>query len=163
MQRGRRPASQPRQQPTEYPQEGPKVFSVVPLTAEVAPRGAGRPKKLKMPPLPAGIWDGMAELEQQHYDYFVGAFRAEYPTLSAADLLCLQQAAIEYINLLRVQAQQLSTGQVISMARQHPGVQLRQWLDMLSVTRKQRRNPDTEGSRVEADLKETLMRLSQPA
>lgn len=147
--------------PPDTPYETPKTLRVTPLQTAYRPP-AGRPTKLKMPPLPQAIMDGMTDLEKQHFDYFVRSFRQEYPSLSAADLLCLQQAALEYINLLRVQAQQLSTGQVISMARQHPGVQLRQWLDMLSVTRKQRRAP-SDGSEVEKDLRDSLMRLSQPA
>lgn len=150
--------TRPRRQPTDAPQEAPRTLRVAPLQHAYQPP-TGRPTKLKMPPLPQEIMDGMSTLERQHFDYFIRSFRQEYPSLSAADLLCLQQAAIEYINLLRVQARQLKSGEVISMARQHPGVQLRQWLDMLSVTRKSRPNRD-EGKEVEKDLRDSLLKLS---
>ena len=35
-------------------------------------------------------------------------------------------------------ANELTTGETITMARQHPGVQMRAYMDMLSVTRKVR-------------------------
>jgi hypothetical protein len=54
------------------------------------------------------------------------------------DYLILHLAGLEYIKYLRVVAEELETGKVISMARQHPGVNMRALLDQLSVTRKAR-------------------------
>jgi hypothetical protein len=125
-------------------------------------RRAGRPRKLKMPPLPEELLAGLSALEREHFDFFVEAYQHDYPQMSPSDCLCLYQAALEYINLLRVQATQLTTKQVISMARQHPGVQLRQWLDSMSCTRKARlagRSPSAE-DQDRASLKELLKGLS---
>jgi len=142
------------------PNAKPPTFSVVPLSDEsqiTAPR-VGRPRKLKMPPLPQAILDGMTELEHKHFDYFLESFRDQYPDLTAADQIMLVQAALEYINTLRVQATQLSTGQVITMSRQHPGVQMRAYMDQLSITRKSRK--PTERS-AEDDTRDWLTALSQ--
>lgn len=125
-------------------QENQRGLKVVKLEQPAEGRRPGRPRKLVMPPLPRELLDSMTELERDHYHYFVRAFREEYPDLTATDLIMLHQAALEYINLLRVQANQLQTGIVLTMSRQHPGVQLRQWLDGLSVTRKQRPRDDSK-------------------
>jgi hypothetical protein len=101
-------------------------------------------------------------LERDHFDFFVAAYQKDYPAMSPSDCLCLYQAALEYINLLRVQAMQLKTKQVLSMARQHPGVQLRQWLDQMACTRKARtagKSPSAEDQE-RASLKELLKGLS---
>lgn len=64
---------------------------------------------------------------------------ADYNITKPSDLIALHMAALEYVNLLRVQAGQLKSGQVITAARQHPGVQLCAWLDSLSATRAKRK------------------------
>jgi hypothetical protein len=69
---------------------------------------------------------------------------------------------LEYVNLIRVQAMQLKSRQVLSMARQHPGVQLRQWLDQMACTRKARtagKSP-SQDDQDRASLKELLKGLS---
>lgn len=123
--------------PTEI--NKPQLYIVpkldVPAPARVSP---GRKRKPKMPPLPQGLLDGMAELEREHFWYFIESYQSDYPQMKPTDIICLYQAALEYINTLRVQAKQLASGEVISMARQHPGVQMRAWLDMMDVTRKAR-------------------------
>jgi hypothetical protein len=98
----------------------------------------GRPKKLTFPALPQEIYDGMTELEREHFEFFINAHLEQYPDLLPTDYIALYSAGMEYIAYLRMQASQLATGQLVSMARQHPGVQLRAWMDSLSVTRKQR-------------------------
>lgn len=144
-----------RKQPNGVPQT-----LVVQKLTEAAPAKVGRKRKLKMPPLPQAILDGMTPLEREHFEFLIAAYNDEYgDSLTPADQISLQQAAIEYINLLRVQADQLSTGKIISMARQHPGVQLRQWLDSLSVTRKQRAASRPEDKQTAA-LTEELLKLS---
>lgn len=121
-----------------------------------APRG--RPRKLVMPPLPQELLDGMTALELEHYNFFLAAYKADYRITKPSDLLALNQAALEYINLLRVQAQQLKSGQVITAARQHPGVQLRAWLSEMGVTRSKRKGDDDEG---DAEIKAWMDRLGK--
>lgn len=151
-----------RRQPNGVPQ----TFTVKKLETPAqleAPHRGRRKRKLPMPPLPQAMLDAMTPLEQQHFKFFLDAHHEEYgDSLTQADEISLQQAAIEYINLLRVQADQLESGKIISMARQHPGVQLRQWLDSLSVTRKQRQatSPKSE-DKATADMQQALLSLSK--
>jgi hypothetical protein len=100
----------------------------------------GRPKKREMPALPNMP---MSESERAIFEFWMEEFKAEHPDLSGTDELLLFLAGIEFIKYLRVQAEELETGKVISMARQHPGVNMRALLDQLSVTRKAR----TQGSK----------------
>ena len=142
----------------------PQLY-VVPKLSIPAPE---RPKdhhkrKPKMPPLPQGLLDGMSELEREHFWYFIESYQLDYPQMKQTDIICLYQAALEYINTLRVQAKQLASGEVISMARQHPGVQMRAWLDMMDVTRKARtrsgkaQDETEEAKQAKAALKELSM------
>lgn len=120
-------------------EQKPQLYVVTQLDQPAPSRiTTGRKPKLKMPPLPQGLLDGMTELEQQHFWYMIDAYQQDYPSMKPTDIICLYQAALEYVNTLRVQAKQLKSGEVISMARQHPGVQMRAWLDMMDVTRKAR-------------------------
>lgn len=120
----------------------------------------GRPPRRKMPAMPEEILSGMSPLERQHYDYFLYAIRHDYPNLTPSDEISLQMAAIEYVNLMRVQAKQLQTGETITQARQHPGVQLRAWLDSMHATRKARVSGKKQDSPEEADLRAALSALS---
>jgi hypothetical protein len=142
----------------------PEMFSVIRLEtpSQLEEAKPGRKRRLKMPPIPQEVFDGMTALELEHYHFFVEAYQQDYPGMKPTDLICLHQAALEYINTLRVQAKQLKTGEVISMARQHPGVQLRAWLDAMSVTRKARTSAkkDTEESDQAKELKAALKALS---
>lgn len=107
----------------------------------------GRPRKLEMPPLPQELLDGFTELEREHFQFFLDAFRQDYGIKKPSDEIALFNAACEYIQLLRVNATSAKTGEVITAARQHPGVQLRAWLDSMGSTRKQRKDQgeaDTE-------------------
>jgi hypothetical protein len=120
-------------------EQKPQLYVVTHLDEPAPSRNTtGRKPKPKMPPLPQGLLDGMTELEQQHFWYFIDAYQVDYPSMKPTDVLCLYFAAMEYVNYLRVQAKQFKSGEVISMARQHPGVQMRAWLDMMDVTRKAR-------------------------
>lgn len=143
-------------------QEKQANLSVIPLeVASQIDHKIGRPRKtLKLPPLPQEILDGMTPLEQEHFKFFIASFERDYPGMTPSDLLCLNQAAIEYINLLRVQATQMQTKQVISMARQHPGVQLRQWLDAMSVTRKQRQATEPKKDKATDEMRAFLEGLA---
>lgn len=117
--------------------ETSQALIVQPLTQTrpIKERAVGRPAKLTMPDLPAM---SMTDVEQGLFDYFMQAYQEQYPDLLPTDLLLLHLAALEYIKYLRVVAEELSTGKVISMARQHPGVNMRALLDQLSVTRRAR-------------------------
>ena len=112
----------------------------------------GRRAALKFPALPQAFFDAMTSLEKEHFDFCVAAVKlACGKDLTPLDELCINMVALEYVNLLRVYATQLANGEVISQARQHPGVQMRAWLDNLSVNRKARagkkgieENPDVQ-------------------
>lgn len=60
--------------------------------------------------------------------------------MTATDQITLQLLAAEYIKYLRMLANEIESGQLVSMARQSPGTQYCRLLDMLSVTRKARVN-----------------------
>jgi hypothetical protein len=143
------------------PEQKPQLYAVPKLDEAAIPRPK-RTRKPKMPPIPQAILDAMTELEQQHFYFVIDGYQQDYPDMKATDLICLYQAAIEYINLQRVQAKQLKSGEVISMARQHPGVQMRAWLDMMDVTRKARSKGGKAGEDPEEvkQVKEALKALS---
>jgi hypothetical protein len=108
------------------------------LTAPPAqPKTSGRKRKLDFPGLPQEIYDGMSEIERAHFDFFIQAVTQDN-TLEPSDYIGLYMAGLEYIQLLRMHARQLASGELISQARQHPGVQLRQWLETMSFSRKSR-------------------------
>jgi hypothetical protein len=122
-------------------------------------RGAGRPPKLVMPDLPELQ---MTDVERPLFDYFIDSYNQEYPDLTATDHLTLFLAAIEFIKYLRVAARELETGEVITMSRQHPGVNFRALLDQLSVTRRARTarsRPDDDADSKE--LKDFFLGMSK--
>lgn len=139
----------------------PETLNVTPLRAIPAQPKAGRPKKLKMPPLPAEVFGGMSDLEKQHFDFFVQAIREEHPDLNGSDLICLNMAALNYINSLRLQQEQLSSGQLVTMSRQHPEVQMRAWLDLMSVSRKQRGPQKSDADRQKEEWQKMFGQLAQ--
>ena len=146
-----RPASNPTAKLTAKP-----LTTIQPAT----PRSAGRPAKLVMPDLPQMP---MTDVEQALFDYFLTAYKSEYPDMTPTDHLMLHLAGLEYIKYLRVVSEELETGTVISMARQHPGVNMRALLDQLSVTRKARTAGKKEAdSDDEKELKDFFMSMSKP-
>ncbi len=131
-----------------------------PLTVaqQPKPRPVGRPEKLVMPPLPEMR---MTDLERDLFDYFLASYQQQYPDLVPTDFILLHLAALEYIKWLRIIAEELETGRVISQARQHPAVNMRGLLDQLSVTRKARTAGQKQDSDPEAkQLQDFLMGLS---
>lgn len=134
---------------------------VSPITlAPISETKRGRKPKLVAPPLPA--MPGMNEDEALLFDFFQEAIKAQYPDLTQFDLLILHLAAVEYIKYLRVAARELETKQVISMARQHPGVNMRALLDQLSVTRKARTgNTKDTGDDLDKEARAALLGLSR--
>lgn len=142
------------------PMAKPEVLRVVPLDVAREKKNVGRPKKLKMPAMPQGIFEGMTELEKEHFDYFVQCYREKYKIEEGTDLISLNLAAMDYIQTLRVQAKQFKEKEIISMARQHPAVQLRAWLDQMDVTRKANKGKNEKES--EADkMRNDLLSLSR--
>ena len=139
------------------------VVKVLPLQRESQLEARpGRPRKLKMPPMPQEVLDGMTTLERDHYDFFIHAITQDYSINKPSDFIALHMAALEYVNLLRVQAKQLTDGEVITAARQHPGVQLRAWLDSLSTTRKARKEQGggSEGDAQRVQWERQMAKLS---
>lgn len=105
------------------------------------PTPKGRKPQLKTPPLPK--FD-ISDFEQEWYDYFWDTYLETYPDLTRSDKLLLMLAGVEFIKYLRVAGAELSSGEVISQARQHPGTQMNALLDRLSVTRKARERKPRE-------------------
>ena len=122
-------------------------MSVRPLTVTEVVKGPGRPRKLPIPTMPDMP---MKPEERALFVYFIDSYREQYPDMVPTDHLILFLAGLEYIKYLRVIQEELDTGKVISMARQHPGVNMRALLDQLSVTRKARnvgaKSPEDEAT-----------------
>lgn len=153
----RTPSRKPEDQ--NQPTEAPSLSLIVHPLTEIEPaksKGAGRPSKPIMPDLPKMP---MTDVEQPLFDYFMQSYQHQYPDLTPTDLLILHLAGLEYIKYLRVVAEELETGKVISMARQHPGVNMRALLDQLSVTRKARTaRGQKEEDPAATELREFFMR-----
>lgn len=113
-----------------------------------------------MPPLPQEIYEGMSDLERQHFDFFVEAFMHELPDPSPIEIICVRMGALDYINSLRLQVEQLRSGQLVTMSRQHPAVQLRAWIDAALRRRKQGGKELTQEQEERASLKSVLLGLS---
>lgn len=102
----------------------------------------GRPRKgLTLPALPAEMVYGMSELEREWFTFFLKAVRSEYPDLTPLEESLLPLAAADYVNTLRIQALQLSTKELLSNARSHPGTHLREWLSIFSSRKLQNKQP----------------------
>lgn len=119
----------------------------------------GRPPTLEFPPLPQEILDGMSELEQQHFDYFCSAYelayQKKYGKITPTARINITQAGLDYIHLWRLQTEQMTTKKLVSMARQHPGVQVRAWLASAGLQEKdmeQALKPEDERSATRAQL-----------
>lgn len=135
---------------------------VLPLEepSQLEPARRGRKKALEMPPLPQAILDGMTELERQHHQFFVDSIAQDYQIKKPSDFLALHMAALDFIQLLRVQAYQMQTGEVLSASKLHPGPQVRSWLDSMSTTRRARKEqPSAEDEELEK-WKQGLRKIS---
>jgi hypothetical protein len=143
------------------PSSKSETLKVIPLTAPLEqPAKPGRKPKRKIPPLPQEIMDGMTDIEQQHFEFFVESVLAENPDLRGTDFIFVNLAGLDYINTLRLEVQQLSSGELVTMSRQHPGVQFRAWIDMLSVSRKARQGGKSQESEEKANTRAMLLGLS---
>lgn len=121
------------------PADKPELMFVPPVTR--TPK-LGRPRKrLDAPPLPT------LELttdESVLFDDFQQTVLDEYPDITRLDRYLLYLAAIEYIKYVRMGQDELKTGMLITMSRQHPGTQFARLIDMLSVSRKARQRVKPE-------------------
>ena len=137
----------------QSPMDRPEILRVRPLNTPSKEEEVkrGRKQKRKVPSLPQEILDGMTELEQEWFHFFVDGLKDENPDLTDTDQILVLFAGIEMINMLRLDQKQLSSGELISMARQHPGVQFRSLIDLLSVSRKARKNGKSQATQDESD------------
>lgn len=101
-------------------------------------KAQGRKRKIKAPPPPQDILDAMSPVELEFFNTFVDDQKQRFPDMIPSDHITLYLAGFELVQLLRMHLRQMIDGELISQARQHPGVQFRQYMEMLSVTRKQR-------------------------
>jgi hypothetical protein len=124
------------------------------------PKKAGRPKRIKMPPLPLEVWEAMSQLEQEWFEFFVDAYRQDYPGMSPTDEMCLVQAALENVHLLRKHATMFSEGKLLTQGRQDPSQTLLRWLDMMDCTRKARMKNQPKTDDDKQQMADLLKRLS---
>lgn len=140
------------------PERNDPTIPAKPIIQFQQPRKPGRPTKASLPPLPKYP---MEPEEQAIFDAFVKGYNEEYPDLTDTDQLILHLAAAEYVKCLRVLQEEFDTNKILSQARQHPSVQLRAYLDQLSVTRKQRDKKPAGTDEEKNQAESFLMGLSQ--
>lgn len=115
----------------------------------------GRPRQLAlMPSMP------MTDVETALFDSFIQEYLTKYPDLEPVDYRILFLAGLEYIKYLRIIRDELDRHQVISMARQHPAVQMRGLLNDLSVSRRQRKREPGESTDT-TDMREFYLQVSK--
>jgi len=114
------------------PSAKPDLLVLQPVTA--APKKRGRPRT-QLTPLQL---EGMSKPEEERYQLFINYMHMEYDDMTLFDNLFIELAAIEYVKYIRWLANEIKTGETASMARQNPGVQMRENLKMLSIWRKDR-------------------------
>lgn len=109
-----------------------------------APARPGRKPKLGPPPMPLLE---MTPDEALMYSYFLDAIEDDYPNLKNSDRLLLPIVAAEYIKYLRMLQEELKSGKLVSMARQHPGTMFARFMaQLLGTTRNQRMKAGNESS-----------------
>lgn len=99
-------------------------------------RGRGRPPKVVAPTPPQFTW--ASDYESAMYEHCIAAYREDNPDMTPSEQLLLPLLAAEYIKLLRLYQMELASGELVTMARQHPGTMFAKYLDLLAATRKQR-------------------------
>ncbi len=127
------------------PSNPPMNVTPISQASEPKKRGPGRPASLDMPPVPQEILDGMTELEQQHFTHFrqayTDAYKNRYGRVTPTAEIGIVQAALDYVHLWRMQAEQITTNKLVSQARQHPGTSLRAWLQSAGLQEKDMAEP----------------------
>lgn len=120
----------------------------------------GRPARIEQPQLPAMA---MSEQESNMQAFFVASYMNDYPDMSPTDIILLQLASYEYVKYYRILQEEFETGKVISMARQHPGVNMRALLDQMGVTRRARNSGSRQNdtNKDDQELREALMSIGE--
>jgi hypothetical protein len=117
------------------PSDKPESFSVEPL--KLVPKEKGKPGPKKAPE-----WNYLAldfkEPEQERFAYFVWSIEKIIKNPTPFDKILIELAAIEYVKYLRIAQYEVQKNTSITMARQHPGTQMRALIDLLSISRKSR-------------------------
>lgn len=100
-------------------------------------RGPGRPQLPQNATPPQFTF--LSEYERDLYDLYTRALEADYPGMKPSDRMLLPLVAGEFIKCMRLLGNELSSGELVTMSRQHPGTQFRSLLDqILGATRKSR-------------------------
>ena len=123
----------------------------------ITPIKRGRPAKLEMPPIPQAVLDGMDETERAHFEHFVASYSQAYKDTHGGKLtptaeINIVQAGLDYVHLWRLQAKQMTEHDIVSQARQHPGVQVRAWLASAGLQEKDMEAPKKPEDKNRAQL-----------
>lgn len=123
-------------QPVRAPTDKPETLATDIVEFKPVVKTMGRPKKLQAPAIPDfKLKDGEAEI----YAYFIQAMQEDYPNMRNSDLLMLPLVAAEYIKYLRLVGKELSSGELVTMSRQHPGSMLARFMSQVLATTRQQR------------------------
>jgi hypothetical protein len=76
----------------------------------------------------------MSADERYLYNYAIDAWKQDYPKLTASDQLLLPICAAEYVKYMRMLQKELASGELVSMARQHPGTMFARFMSQLLGT-----------------------------
>ena len=139
-----------------------KVVSTSPLQQkmeEPEEKKNGRPKKTVLPAIPGEVYEQLSDIEKEHFDFLVLALKKELPNISPLEQICVVLAAMEYINTLRLEVEQLKTGRLVTMSRQHPAMQLRAWIDAALKRHKNKKEVD-EDEKNRNEFRNALLGLS---
>lgn len=140
-----------------------KVVSTTPLqqrTKEPEEKKNGRPKKPSLPAIPGEVYENLSAIEKEHFDYLVNALKRELPNISPLEQICVLLAAMEYINTLRLEVEQLKTGRLVTMSRQHPAMQFRAWIDAALKRHKNKTPKENEDEKNRNEFRDALLGLS---
>lgn len=121
-------------EPKRTPTDNSRSLTLPPVVG-MPRRGAGRPPRVA-PPTPPAFEFG-TEYEEELYSYFIQSVQDLLPKLEPLYHLMLPLAAGEYIKLVRLLQSELKSGELVTMARQHPSTFFMRYMDsMLGATRK---------------------------
>jgi hypothetical protein len=147
--------------PTIKPTDMPRTLKLLPLQAKPK-RGPGRPKAVHPPTPPQFEWQN--DYERDLYEWLVDRYPVDYPGLKDTDLVFLYIAAAETVKYMRLLGTEIQSGELVTMARQHPGQMLARILDsLLGTTRNKRLARGDDKTDDEMDLMKLLSAPSSVA
>src|SRR6266704_2972289 len=120
------------------------------------PSKVGRPRL--HPPMP--LLDLNPE-ERILFDGYMADWLDAYPDLTSSDYRLLWLSGIKYLQFLRLLKKEVETGNLLSMARTHPAVEMRALLDQVSVTRRARTKEQITNDPNADELRAALLSLGQ--